>query len=132
MITDSIANYLTSIRNGILAQHKVVRVPSSNMKKEITKLLMDQGYILNYKIDNTGSYEVLQIALKYNSISKISAIKAIDRISTPGLRKYSDVSSLPRVLNGLGIAIISTSQGVMTDKKARKMNIGGEVICRVY
>jgi small subunit ribosomal protein S8 len=132
MITDSIANYLTSIRNGILAQHKVVRVPSSNMKKEITKLLMDQGYILNYKIDNTGSYEVLHIALKYNSISKISAIKAIDRISTPGLRKYSDVSSLPRVLNGLGIAIISTSQGIMTDKKARKMNIGGEVICRVY
>ena len=132
MITDSIANYLTSIRNGILAQHKVVRVPSSNMKKEITKLLMDQGYILNYKLDNTGSYEMIQIALKYNSISKISAIKAIDRISTPGLRKYSDVSSLPRVLNGLGIAIISTSQGVMTDKKARKMNIGGEVICRVY
>jgi len=132
MITDSIANYLTSIRNGILAQHKVVRVPSSNMKKEITKLLMDQGYILNYKIDNTGSYEMLQIALKYNSISKISAIKAIDRISTPGLRKYSDVSSLPRVLNGLGIAIISTSKGIMTDKKARKMNIGGEVICRVY
>ena len=132
MITDSIANYLTSIRNGILAQHKVVKVPSSNMKKEITKLLMDQGYILNYKIDNTGSYEMLQIALKYNSISKISAIKAIDRISTPGLRKYSDVANLPRVLNGLGIAIISTSQGVMTDKKARKMNIGGEVICRVY
>jgi small subunit ribosomal protein S8 len=132
MITDSIANYLTSIRNGILAQHKVVRVPSSNMKKEITKLLMDQGYILNYKLDNTGSYEMIQIALKYNSISKISAIKAIDRISTPGLRKYSDVSSLPRVLNGLGIAIISTSKGIMTDKKARKMNIGGEVICRVY
>jgi len=132
MITDSIANYLTSIRNGILAQHKVVRVPSSNMKKEITKLLMDQGYILNYKLDNTGSYEMIQIALKYNSISKISAIKAIDRISTPGLRKYSDVSSLPRVLNGLGIVIISTSKGIMTDKKARKMNIGGEVICRVY
>tara|TARA_B110000467_G_C18307078_1_gene475416 strand:- start:778 stop:1176 length:399 start_codon:yes stop_codon:yes gene_type:complete len=132
MITDSIANYLTSIRNGILAQHKVVKVPSSNMKKEITKLLMDQGYILNYKIDNTGSYEIIKIALKYNSISNISAIKAIDRISTPGLRKYSDVANLPRVLNGLGIAIISTSQGVMTDKKARKMNIGGEVICRVY
>jgi small subunit ribosomal protein S8 len=132
MITDSIANYLTSIRNGILAQHKVVRVPSSNMKKEITKLLMDQGYILNYKLDNSGSYEIIQIALKYNSISKVSAIKAIDRISTPGLRKYSDVSNLPRVLNGLGIAIVSTSKGIMTDKKARKMNIGGEVICRVY
>jgi small subunit ribosomal protein S8 len=132
MITDTIANYLTSIRNGILAQHKVVRVPSSNMKKEITKLLMDQGYILNYKLDNSGSYEIIQIALKYNSISKVSAIKAIDRISTPGLRKYSDVSNLPRVLNGLGIAIVSTSKGIMTDKKARKMNIGGEVICRVY
>ena len=132
MITDSIANYLTSIRNGILAQHKVVRVPSSNMKKEITKLLMDQGYILNFKLDNSGSYEIIQIALKYNSISKVSAIKAIDRISTPGLRKYSNVSNLPRVLNGLGIAIVSTSKGIMTDKKARKMNIGGEVICRVY
>tara|TARA_B100000965_G_scaffold323570_1_gene285331 strand:- start:5720 stop:6118 length:399 start_codon:yes stop_codon:yes gene_type:complete len=132
MITDSIANYLTSIRNAILAQHKVVRIPSSNIKKEITKLLMDQGYILNYKIDDSGSYEIIQIALKYNSISKISAIKGIDRISTPGLRKYSDVSSLPRVQNGLGIAVISTSQGIMTDKKARKLNIGGEVICHVY
>ena len=132
MITDSIANYLTSIRNAILAQHKVVRIPSSNIKKEITKLLMDQGYILNYKIDDSGSYEIIQIALKYNSISKISAIKGIDRISTPGLRKYSDVSSLPRVQNGLGIAVISTSQGIMTDKKARKLNIGGEVICYVY
>ena len=132
MITDSIGNYLTSIRNAILAEHKVVHVPASNIKKEITKVLMDQGYILNYKFNKDGSKEMIQIALKYNSITNISAIKGIDRVSTPGLRKYSGIENLPRVLNGLGIAIISTSQGVMTDKKARKMNIGGEVICYVY
>ena len=132
MITDSIGNYLTSIRNAIMAEHKVVRVPSSNIKKEITKVLMDQGFILNYKVDNNGSYELLHIALKYNTITKISAIRGIDRISTPGLRKYTNADNLPRVLNGLGIAVISTSKGIMTDKKARKMNIGGEVICYVY
>jgi small subunit ribosomal protein S8 len=132
MITDSIGNYLTSIRNGILAEHKVVRVPSSSIKKEITKVLMDQGYILNYKFDKDGAHETIQIALKYNSITKIPAIRGIDRISTPGLRKYSSAKDLPRVLNGLGVAVISTSQGIMTDKKARKMNIGGEVICYVY
>ena len=132
MITDSIGNYLTSIRNAILAQHKVVRVPSSNIKKEITKVLMDQGYILNYKFNKDGAKEIIQIALKYNSITHVSAIKGIDRISTPGLRKYSCADQLPRVLNGLGIAVISTSQGIMTDKKARKLNIGGEVICHVY
>tara|TARA_B100000530_G_scaffold292887_1_gene210198 strand:+ start:226 stop:624 length:399 start_codon:yes stop_codon:yes gene_type:complete len=132
MITDSIGNYLTSIRNAILAQHKVVRVPSSNIKKEITKVLMDQGYILNYKFNKDGAKEIIQIALKYNSITHVSAIKGIDRISTPGLRKYSCSDQLPRVLNGLGIAVISTSQGIMTDKKARKLNIGGEVICHVY
>tara|TARA_B100001250_G_C19799228_1_gene790174 strand:- start:55 stop:453 length:399 start_codon:yes stop_codon:yes gene_type:complete len=132
MITDSIGNYLTSIRNAILAEHKVVHVPASNIKKAITKVLMDQGYILNYKFNKNGVKETIQIALKYNSITKISAIKGIDRVSTPGLRKYSSVENLPRVLNGLGIAVISTSQGIMTDKKARKMNIGGEVICYVY
>ena len=132
MITDSIGNYLTSIRNAILAEHKVVHVPASNIKKEITKVLMDQGYILNYKFNKNGVKETIQIALKYNSITNISAIKGIERVSTPGLRKYSSVDNLPRVLNGLGIAIISTSQGIMTDKKARKMNIGGEVICYVY
>ena len=132
MITDSIGNYLTSIRNAIMAEHKVVRVPSSNIKKEITKVLMDQGFILNYKVDNDGSHELIHIALKYNTITKISAIRGIDRISTPGLRKYSNADNLPRVLNGLGIAVISTSKGIMTDKKARKMNIGGEVICYVY
>lgn len=132
MITDSIGNYLTSIRNAILAHHKVVSVPSSNIKKAITKVLMDQGYILNYKFNKEGSKEMIQIALKYNSITSVSAIKSIDRISTPGLRKYSSADQLPRVLNGLGVAVISTSQGIMTDKKARKLNIGGEVICHVY
>ena len=132
MITDSIGNYLTSIRNAILAQHKVVSVPSSSVKKEITKVLMDQGYILNYKFNNENAQEIIQIALKYNSITKIPAIRGIDRISTPGLRKYSGANDLPRVLNGLGIAVISTSKGIMTDKKARNMNIGGEVICYVY
>ena len=132
MITDSIGNYLTSIRNAMHAEHKVVRVPSSRLKKEITKLLMDQGYILNYKVDNSGVHEKIHIALKYNSVTKIPAIRKLERVSTPGLRKYTGADALPRVLNGLGIAIISTSQGIMTDKKARKMNIGGEVICYVY
>ncbi len=132
MITDSIGNYLTSIRNAILAEHKTVSVPSSNLKKEITRVLMDQGYILNYKCDKNGAKECIKIALKYNSITKIPAIRGLDRVSKPGLRKYSSADNLPRVLNGLGIAIVSTSQGIMTDKKARKMNIGGEVICYVY
>ena len=132
MITDSIGNYLTSIRNAILAQHKVVSIPSSNIKKEITKVLMDQGYILNYKVETEGVRKHIRIALKYNSITNIPAIRGIDRISKPGLRKYVPANNLPRVLNGLGIAVISTSQGIMTDKKARKLNIGGEVICYVY
>ena len=132
MITDSIGNYLTSIRNAILAEHKTVSVPSSNLKKEITKVLMDQGYILNYKCDKNGAKEYIKIALKYNSITKIPAIRGLDRVSKPGLRKYSSANNVPRVLNGLGIAIVSTSKGIMTDKKARNMNIGGEVICYVY
>ena len=132
MITDSIGNYLTSIRNAIQAQHKVVNVPSSNLKKEITKVLMEQGYILNYKFMTEGNKETIKIALKYNSITNISAIKGLERISTPGLRKYSSSTDLPRVLNGLGVAVVSTSKGIMTDKKARKMNIGGEIICHVY
>ena len=132
MITDTIGNYLTSIRNAILAEHKVVRVPASKVKKEITKVLMDQGFILNYKFEDDGSKSIIQIALKYNSVTKIPAIRGIDRVSTPGLRKYSSSEDLPRVLNGLGVAVISTSRGIMTDKKARKMNIGGEVICYVY
>ena len=132
MITDSIGNYLTSIRNAILAEHKVVCIPASGVKTEITKVLMEQGYILNYKCEKNGVKNVIRIALKYNSVTKIPAIRAITRISTPGLRKYCSANDLPRVLNGLGVAVISTSQGIMTDKKARKMNIGGEVICHVY
>jgi len=132
MITDSIGNYLTSIRNAMHAEHKVVRVPSSRIKKEITKVLMDQGYILNYKIDTSSNHEKIHIALKYNSITKIPAIRKIERVSTPGLRQYTGANTMPRVLNGLGIAIVSTSKGIMTDKNARKMNIGGEVICYVY
>ena len=132
MITDSIGNYLTSIRNAMHAEHKVVRVPSSRVKKEITKVLLDQGYILNYKVEKKGTKESIKIALKYNSVTKIPAIRSIDRISTPGLRKYSSADNLPRVLNGLGIAVISTSRGIMTDKKARKENLGGEIICQVY
>ena len=120
MITDSIGNYLTSIRNAIQAQHKVVNVPSSNLKKEITKVLMEQGYILNYKFMTEGNKETIKIALKYNSITNISAIKGLERISTPGLRKYSSSTDLPRVLNGLGVAVVSTSKGIMTDKKARE------------
>ena len=132
MITDSIGNYLTSIRNAISAEHKVVQIPASRIKTEITKVLMDQGYILNYKYDKNGAKEYIKIALKYNSITKIPAIRGLDRVSKPGLRKYSSADNLPRVLNGLGIAIVSTSKGIMTDKKARNMNIGGEVICYVY
>ena len=132
MITDSIGNYLTSIRNGIMAEHKVVRVPSSSLKKEITKVLMDQGYILNYKVETEGVRKHIRIALKYNSITNIPAIRGIDRISKPGLRKYVPANNLPRVLNGLGIAVISTSQGIMTDKKARELNVGGEVLCYIY
>ena len=132
MITDSIGNYLTKIRNAYMANHKVVDVPSSNIKKDITKILKDQGYILNYKFVENGNQGVIRIALKYDLVTKIPAIKKIKRVSKPGLRNYSGKDSLPRVLNGLGIAIISTSKGVMTDKEARKTKVGGEVICLVY
>ena len=132
MITDSIGNYLTKIRNAYMAKHKVVDVPSSNIKKDITKILKDQGYILNYKFVDNGNQGVIRIALKYDMITKIPAIKKIKRVSRPGLRNYTGKDDLPRILNGLGIAIISTSKGVMTDKEARKINVGGEVICLVY
>ena len=132
MITDSIGNYLTSIRNAILAQHKVVRVPSSNIKKEITKVLHDKGFITNYKFEDNGPQGTIKIALKYNPRTNLSAIEKITRVSKPGLRKYVDFDNLPRVINGLGIAILSTSQGVITDKEARKLKIGGEVLCYVY
>ncbi len=133
MITDPIADYLTRVRNAIKANHRIVEVPSSNIKKEITKVLHDQGYIQNYKFDDDGLHQgIIKIALKYNPRTKSSAIMDITRVSKPGLRKYVGAESLPRVLNGLGIAILSTSKGVITDKKARELNIGGEVLCYVY
>ena len=133
MVTDPIADYLTRVRNAIMAGHRVVEIPASNMKKEITKILMDQGYILNFKFENDGTPEAsIKIALKYDKLTKIPAIKKLERISTPGLRNYSSAKDMPRVMNGLGIAIVSTSQGVMTNKKARQNNIGGEVLCFVY
>ena len=131
-MTDPIADLLTRIRNGIMARHKVVDVPASNIKKEIVKILFDQGYILNYKFEDTKPQGNIKIALKYHPESKQPAITKIQRVSRPGLRKYVHNEELPRVLNGLGIAIVSTSHGVMTDKEARTRGIGGEVICFVY
>jgi small subunit ribosomal protein S8 len=133
MYTDPIADYLTRVRNAQMAEHKVVDVPASNMKKSITKILHDKGYILDFKFEDTKNNQGnIKIALKYNSQTKIPAIKKLIRISKPGLRKYADATTLPRVINGLGIAILSTSKGVITDKEARNYNIGGEVICHVY
>jgi small subunit ribosomal protein S8 len=120
------------VRNAIIARHKIVEIPASNVKKDITKILYDKGYILNYKFQNEGPQGSIKIALKYHPETKLPAIKKIQRISKPGLRQYTNKNKLPRVLNGLGIAIISTSQGVMTDKEARMKNIGGEVLCYVY
>ena len=126
------ADYLTKIRNAIKANHRIVNVPASNLKKEITKVLHDQGYIQNFKFEDVKPQGNIKIALKYNPETKQSAIQHIERISKPGLRKYVHAGELPRVLNGLGIAILSTSQGVMTSKKAREEHIGGEVLCYVY
>ena len=131
-MTDPIADYLTRIRNAVMANHKVVEIPASNIKKDMTRILFEKGYILNYKFEEEGPQGSIKIALKYNPQTKMNAIKSLKRISKPGLRKYVDKDNLPRVLNGLGIALISTSQGVMTDKEARSLNIGGEVLCFVY
>ncbi len=132
-ISDPIADYLTRVRNAIHAKHRVVDIPASNLKKEITKLLMEKGYILNYKFeDEVGPQGNIKIALKYNPETKLSAIKALERISKPGLRRYCNSTNVPRVLNGLGIAVISTSKGVITDKEARELKVGGEVLCYVY
>ncbi len=131
-MTDPIADYLTRVRNAIMARHKVVEIPASNLKKDITRILYDKGYILNYKLENISVQGSIKIALKYHPESKVPAIKALKRISRPGLRKYVGKDEVPRVLNGLGIAVISTSKGVMTDKEARNQNIGGEVLCYVY
>ena len=132
MYTDPIADYLTRIRNASSAGHRVVEIPASKLKKEITKILFDQGYILSYKFEENDVQGTIKIALKYDKETKEPIIRKIERVSTPGLRKYVGADNLPRVLNGLGITIVSTSQGVMTGKKARELNIGGEVICYVY
>jgi small subunit ribosomal protein S8 len=131
MITDPIADFLTRIRNAVNAKHRIVEVPASNVKKAITQILFEKGYILNYKFEEEGPQGTIKIALKYHPVTKQPAIMSIQRVSTPGLRKYADSENLPRVMNGLGIAIISTSQGIMTDKEARKLHIGGEVLCYV-
>lgn len=132
MVTDPISDYLTRVRNAIKANHKVVEIPASNLKKEITKILLEKGYILNYKFEEDEKQGKIKIALKYHPVSKVPAIRKLDRISRPGLRQYAGATNMPRVLNGLGIAILSTSHGVMTDKEARKKNVGGEVLCYVY
>lgn len=133
MNTDPIADYLTRVRNAIKAKHRIVEIPASNIKKEITKVLHEKGYIQHYKFDAENSVQgTIKIALKYNPVSKESAIIKLQRVSKPGLRKYVPANDLPRVLNGLGIAILSTSKGVITDKEARSLNVGGEVLCYVY
>jgi small subunit ribosomal protein S8 len=132
-MTDTISDYLTRVRNAIKANHRIVEIPASNLKKEITKILFDKGYILNYKFENTDNHQgTIKIALKYNPVTKQSAIRQLLRVSRPGLRKYAGTTEMPRVMNGLGVAILSTSKGVMTDKEAKKMNVGGEVLCYIY
>ncbi|MBQ4034549.1 MAG: 30S ribosomal protein S8 [Paludibacteraceae bacterium] len=131
-MTDPIADYLTRLRNAIRAKHRVLEVPASNLKKEITKILLDKGYILNYKFVEDGPQGTIKIALKYDTAHKVNAIRNLKRVSTPGLRKYTGYKEMPRVLNGLGIAIVSTSKGVITDKEARELKVGGEVLCYVY
>ena len=133
MFTDPIADYLTRVRNAQMAGLKVVDIPASNMKKAITEILHDKGYILNFKFEDTDNNQGnIKVALKNNAQTSLPAIKKLTRISKPGLRKYADANTLPRVINGLGIAILSTSKGVITDKEARDLNVGGEVICHVY
>jgi len=131
-MTDPIADYLTRLRNAIQAKHKVVEIPASNLKKEITKILFDKGYILNFKFMEEGPQGTIKIALKDDPQTKVSAIQSLKRVSRPGLRKYTGYKDMPRVINGLGIAVISTSKGVMTDKEAADLKIGGEVLCYVY
>lgn len=131
MNTDPIADYLTRLRNGVMAKHRVVEVPASNVKKAITKILFEKGYILNYKFEEDEKQGTIKIALKYHPATKMPAMVRIERVSRPGLRRYVHAESLPRVLNGLGIAIISTSSGIMTDKEARRLNVGGEVLCYI-
>lgn len=132
MNTDPIADFLTRVRNAIRAKHRIVEIPASNIKKEITKVLYDKGYIQNYKFDEVDPQGTIKIALKYNPVTKQPAIVDLQRVSRPGLRQYRGADHMPRILNGLGVAIVSTSKGVMTDKEARTQNVGGEVLCYVY
>jgi small subunit ribosomal protein S8 len=131
MITDPIADYLTRIRNAVNANHRIVEIPGSNIKREITRILFDKGYILNFKFEDDDKQGIIKIALKYHPKNKVSAIQKLERVSRPGLRHYVKADELPRVLNGLGVAIISTSHGLMTDKEARTMKVGGEVLCYI-
>jgi small subunit ribosomal protein S8 len=131
-MTDPIADFITRVRNAVRANHRIVQIPASNMKREMTKILKEKGYILDYKFEQDEKQGVIKIALKYHPVTKAPAIRNLTRISKPGLRKYAGVDAMPRVLNGLGIAILSTSKGLMTDKEARKENVGGEVLCYVY
>jgi small subunit ribosomal protein S8 len=133
MLTDPVADYLTRVRNAVMARHRIVEIPASGLKKEITRILFEKGYILSYKFDDEATAQgVIKIALKYHPRTKVPAIKKIDRVSKPGLRKYTGATNLPRVLNGMGISILSTSKGLMTEKEAKSLNIGGEVLCFVY
>lgn len=132
MITDPIADYLTHIRNAVMADHRVVEIPASNLKRDITKILFDKGYILSYKFEDDDKQGIIKIALKYHPETKAPAIRKIIRASKPGLRKYVGADEIPRVLNGLGVAILSTSKGVISDKEARTLNVGGEVLCYVH
>lgn len=132
MNTDTIADFLTRVRNAAAANHRVVEIPASNLKKEMTKILFDQGYILSYKFEPGKAQDTIKIALKYDRTTKESVIRDLQRISKPGLRKYTSSTDIPRILNGLGIAIVSTSKGVMTGKQAQQQNVGGEVLCYVY
>ncbi len=131
MITDPIADYLTRIRNAVKANHRIVEIPASNLKKGITKILFEKGYILNYKFEDDKAPGVIKIALKYHPVTKLPAINDIQRVSRPGLRRYCNSQEIPRVLNGLGVAVISTSKGLITDKEARNLKVGGEIICYV-
>ena len=131
-MTDPISDFITRIRNAVKANHRIVQVPASNLKKEMTKILKEKGYILDYKFEDDSKQGLIKIALKYHPVTKVPAIRNLTRISKPGLRKYAGIDAMPRVINGLGIAILSTSKGVMTDKEAKTVNVGGEVLCYVY
>ena len=132
MVTDPVADFLTRIRNAQMARHRIVEIPASNVKKRITEIHYEKGYILKYKFEDDNKQGVIKIALKYDAQTKDPAIKSLERISRPGLRQYAKPADIRRVQNGLGIAIVSTSKGLMTDKEARTQNVGGEVMCSIY